>query len=696
MYSSDGITWRSGNSMYGNWIKLMWIKELNLFCSVANTFGSNSNKIVAYSYDGMNWFYVNYVNVTTQFSDACWAPELGILCAVETTGFYYVNNPLYNNAGLQIHGVNKGLQLSRLNTVQKNKLYWPSKGLMVYDTTQDNISYWDGKNWVGQHQKSLFLMNNTDTPSFIPISNWYTASSASDNNWSSVCWSTTLNIFCAVAYSGTGNRVMTSPDGINWTSRTSAADNEWRSVCWSPYLNMFCAVASSGTNRAMTSPDGITWTARSTTHNYDWQCVIWAANLNRFVAVSSTGATSHVITSTNGTTWTLVQTSLLPYTYIINVPELSRMVTLAPTNTGASAGFLSNTFGSVGSFTTNSNEWVSVVWSPELKILCAVSRTGTNNRVMTSIDSTTWVTRSTPVDNNWQSIVWSPEFKLFCAVANSGTGNRIMTSPDGINWTAKTSPADNNWSCVCWSPALNMFVSVADSGTGNRVMYSSSALPKSNSAILDIYSTNQGFLPPRMTTTQKSNITTPAEGLNVYDSTNKSMSYYNGTQWIDTQPSLWSSPNTTLTITATTTNPTKGPTAVDFIIYKKISNDNEYEIISKFVQTTSGTSGSGDYLFALPGGLKFSNDYGQERYTTITASYDAYRYILPKCSGRIVLGTGSAVNDIAVIPYDDTTFRLFTTNNGTNPLTAIRSATYGLGNTAVPITYIFNFTFFAQ
>ena len=42
-----------------------------------------------------------------------------------------------------------------------------------------------------------------------------------------------FSLFVAVAINGTGNRVMTSPDGITWTSRTSAADNAWRSVCFS-------------------------------------------------------------------------------------------------------------------------------------------------------------------------------------------------------------------------------------------------------------------------------------------------------------------------------------------------------------------------------------------------------------------------------------------------------------------------------
>jgi hypothetical protein len=47
-----------------------------------------------------------------------------------------------------------------------------------------------------------------------------------------------------------------------------------------------------------------------------------------------------------------------------------------------------------------------------------------------------------------------------------------------------------------------------------------------------IESTTQGFLPPRMTTTQKNAIASPAEGLQVWDTTLKLMSVYNGTTWI--------------------------------------------------------------------------------------------------------------------------------------------------------------------
>jgi hypothetical protein len=68
-----------------------------------------------------------------------------------------------------------------------------------------------------------------------------------------VCWSPEAGLFVAVANTGTGNRVMTSPDGITWTARTSAADNQWHSVTWSPEAGLFVAVAYSGTgNRVMT------------------------------------------------------------------------------------------------------------------------------------------------------------------------------------------------------------------------------------------------------------------------------------------------------------------------------------------------------------------------------------------------------------------------------------------------------------
>jgi hypothetical protein len=53
------------------------------------------------------------------------------------------------------------------------------------------------------------------------------------------------------------------------------------------------------------------------------------------------------------------------------------------------------------------------------------------------------------------------------------------------------------------------------------------------SSILTLASTTKGFLPPRMTTTQKNAIASAVAGLVVYDSTTNKLCCYNGTTWND-------------------------------------------------------------------------------------------------------------------------------------------------------------------
>ena len=64
--------------------------------------------------------------------------------------------------------------------------------------------------------------------------------------------------------------------------------------------------------------------------------------------------------------------------------------------------------------------------------------------------------------------------------------------------------------------------------TGNWIIGSTTSYA---SAQFGIDSTTKGFLPPRMTTTQKNAIASPATGLMVYDTTLNLMALYNGTIW---------------------------------------------------------------------------------------------------------------------------------------------------------------------
>jgi hypothetical protein len=73
-------------------------------------------------------------------------------------------------------------------------------------------------------------------------------------------------------------------------------------------------------------------------------------------------------------------------------------------------------------------------------------------------------------------------------------------------------------------------------GVGNNqsvlINMSPASTSISNVAILAASSTTKGFLPPRMTTTEKNAIASPLAGLMVYDTTLNLISVYNGTIWI--------------------------------------------------------------------------------------------------------------------------------------------------------------------
>ena len=305
---------------------------------------------------------------------------------------------------------------------------------------------------------------------------WPSSPSAVDNNWLSVCWSPELALFAAIANTGIGNRVMTSPDGISWDIRTSAADNGWTQICWSPDLHLFCAVGNTGSgNRVMTSADGVGWSTQASAANNSWRGVCWSPELHLFCAVADTGSGTRVMTSPDGVTWTgWAAAAENDWRGVCWSSELGLFCAVAISGSGDRV--MTSPDGSTWTARASAadNNWGRVCWSPELGLFAAVSNSGMGNRVMTSPDGIAWSTGAGVADNGWNDIAWAPEIGLFAATANSGT-NRIMTSPDGVAWTLGDADQANSWTGVCWSPELGLFCSVANSGTGNRAMTSLSA-----------------------------------------------------------------------------------------------------------------------------------------------------------------------------------------------------------------------------
>jgi hypothetical protein len=84
-------------------------------------------------------------------------------------------------------------------------------------------------------------------------------------------------------------------------------------------------------------------------------------------------------------------------------------------------------------------------------------------------------------------------------------------------------------------PSLNVYIQNSSGADVITVAGNSVGIFQTSpnaSARLQVDSTTKGFLPPRMTTTQKNAIASPATGLMVYDTTLNVISFYNGTMWV--------------------------------------------------------------------------------------------------------------------------------------------------------------------
>jgi hypothetical protein len=112
----------------------------------------------------------------------------------------------------------------------------------------------------------------------------------------------------------------------------------------------------------------------------------------------------------------------------------------------------------------------------------------------------------------------------------SATSNVLIGQPDGNT----TLPASSLSVARNFSVGASYFgIAAPTNGAmieGNVLIGSTT---NNSSALLNVTSTTQGFLPPRMTTTQKNAIGTPAAGLVVYDTDTNKLCCYNGTSWND-------------------------------------------------------------------------------------------------------------------------------------------------------------------
>ncbi len=299
--SPDGITWTRQSPVFSSNANLQWITSngTNFY-----TNDSNSNLFITTTGATMSsytfWFQtlsINFINsmfivngtdnsFTTSNDALSWTTPANNRSSPFTWGKTYWFNA---HSKYMMTQTTTGMHTSTDGVTFKG-----SRSTAVidiaYSASQDKlVACGSGGNIITSVNKGLTWLQNTSL----------FGGSSGAHSLHGITYSAALDRFVIVSNLG---GIFTSADGFTWIQSpftTSVGASSFHSVIWVPEKTLFVAAGAV----MATSPDGITWTQRTTTYTNDFLDVKYNASLNRFIAC---GDNCPVITSVNGTTWTVV------------------------------------------------------------------------------------------------------------------------------------------------------------------------------------------------------------------------------------------------------------------------------------------------------------------------------------------------------------------------------------------------------
>ena len=164
------------------------------------------------------------------------------------------------------------------------------------------------------------------------------------------------------------------------------------------------------------------------------------------------------------------------------------------------------------------------------------------------------------------------------------TGNGNIAIGYGTNVTSGNL---TNATAIGYLANVSQSNSMVLGGTGaNAINIGVGTTAPDNSALLDLTSTSKGVLVPRMTTAQRTAITSPATGLMVYDTDLSLFYYYNSTVWtaISTASSGWSLSGNSGTVSGTnfigTTDNQNLDIRTNNTIHTRIRTNGQIEVLN--------------------------------------------------------------------------------------------------------------------
>lgn len=290
-----------------------------------------------------------------------------------------------------------------------------------------------------------------------------------------------------------------------WLTRTAAAEYDWVAVDWSATQGLFVAVANAGgagTDRIMTSPDGSTWTLRTTSESAAFVDVMWLDLQQKWLA--ATDNTNAAWASKDGYTWyKVVGDGVSNIRGLAHAPYFGgdKMPVYVGGATTASIRFGNNAVGSdddvksnssTGNTTGNAN-WHRAVWGNHLVMVGRSITGGSNSDVIinrkSTLDFNSWTSVSSGTGyHSLNGLTYNPSGPLYVASNIDDTTTDGIATFDSSTWSPlwRTTPL-GKWYSVIWCSGLARYLAVDGSTAGapNKAMESSDAITWSAKAALD-------------------------------------------------------------------------------------------------------------------------------------------------------------------------------------------------------------------
>ncbi len=262
-------------------------------------------------------------------------------------------------------------------------------------------------------------------------------------NWSSICWSDYLNIFCAITKNDNITSIMPDDSSENWytTNNRTLPVADWNSICWDNVYNLFYITSSD--NKFAYSTDGLNWVLIDNISNTSlWNKIYFAKIINNtYILQKNTNKLLYTM-KVDGV-WREITLPIISDWKDIVYRDSDKMLVL--TNGTNTIYTIKNhsIFNSV--IVGEDINWTNICYSKELNLFVLVAKD--SDVIAYSSNGLTWVIKKLPYIDSWSTIIYDEfNFNRFFIFANNSS--KYISSSDLINWKTVDNELNQNYNVV--------------------------------------------------------------------------------------------------------------------------------------------------------------------------------------------------------------------------------------------------------